>query len=230
MKKLASTSEGRVRRSSSHQALESCTEVKKVAIELTTLAQGNPSSPEVSIKASMIIASSEVKCTSKEKTALSSIDADFKRAIGIIEKALEHIQKELVTLTGSTASPEIIAAKTTTATTTSTSTTTSAPQGDDNPPTTTTTSTPAPTTSKKYSGLIISGGEKPLYSAGPSVEVYIPSTGQHCHLPDLPGDPRYFHTMEEMTVCGGREISTRKSCLTLIDGIWQNTTTLLRPR
>ena len=67
-----------------------------------------------------------------------------------------------------------------------------------------------------------------MCSVGNSVEVYIPSTGQHCQLPDLPGDPRYFHTMEEMTVCGGY-YGTR-TCLTLIDGTWQTTTTLLEER
>ena len=124
VRKLASASTGRVRRSSSHQALKSCTEVKKVAISLTTLVQKNPASHEVSIKASMIIASSEVKCTSEEKTALSSLEAAFERAKKTIEEALKDVQKEFVTLTGSTASPEVIAEKTTTATTS-----TAAPQG-----------------------------------------------------------------------------------------------------
>jgi len=86
--------------------------------------------------------------------------------------------------------------------------------------------------------LIISGGW-PYDSAGNSVEGYIPSTGQHyipstgqhCQLPDLPGGPRRDHTMEEMTVCGGGySDSAWTSCLTLIDGTWQNTTTMLEPR
>merc|ERR1719295_461938 len=75
--------------------------------------------------------------------------------------------------------------------------------------------------------LIISGGE-PQDSAGNSVEVFVPSTGQHCQLPDLPGAWRDVHTMEEMTVCGG--VDTERSCLTLIDGTWQTTTTLLEER
>jgi len=91
----------------------------------------------------------------------------------------------------------------------------------------------------KPKALIISGGEGYSgeggevysgYSVGNSVEVYIPSTGQHCQLPDLPGDPRDGHTMEEMTVCGGFVTSTGTSCLTLIDGTWQTTTTLLEER
>merc|ERR1711988_1430978 len=118
----------------------------------------------------------------------------------------------------------------------STSTTTSTPASTT---TTTTTYTQASTTTSKSTStpasnttaeaLIISGG-RPDDSVGNSVEAYIPSTGQHCQLPDLPGDPRLYHTMEEMTVCGGSFISTTKYCLTLIDGTWQTTTTLLNSR
>jgi len=86
-------------------------------------------------------------------------------------------------------------------------------------PTTTTSTTPT-------EALILAGG----FGSDNSVEAFIPSTGTHCRLPDLPGDPRVLHTMEEMTVCGGREMSTRRSCLTLIDGTWQETTTLVEPR
>jgi len=75
-------------------------------------------------------------------------------------------------------------------------------------------------------GLIISGGY-PRDSASQSVEVYVPSTGQHCQLPDLP-DRRYWHTMEKMTVCGGGDTLT--SCLTLTDAGWEVTTTLLEWR
>ena len=76
-----------------------------------------------------------------------------------------------------------------------------------------------------YSGLIISGGEN---RAGLSAEVFVPSTGKHCQLPDMPGQSRAFHTMEKMMMCGGSQ--TAKSCLTLIDGIWKETTTLLVDR
>ena len=69
-----------------------------------------------------------------------------------------------------------------------------------------------------YSGLIISGGEN---NAGTTAEVFVPSTGQHCRLPDMPGFRRYFHTMEKMVVCGG--IKDEKTCLTLTDGIWKET-------
>ena len=76
-----------------------------------------------------------------------------------------------------------------------------------------------------YLGLIISGGSPA--DSGQSVEVYVPSTGQHCQLPDLP-DRRYLHTMEKMTVCGGED--TRTSCITLTGDGWENTTTLLERR
>ena len=65
------------------------------------------------------------------------------------------------------------------------------------------------------------------------MEVFVPSTGQHCQLPDLPGDPRVLHTMEEMTLCGGTYLyyyDTIISCLTLVEGTWQKTTTLLDRR
>ena len=75
--------------------------------------------------------------------------------------------------------------------------------------------------------MIISGD---YYSAsvGQSVEVYVPSTGQHCQLPDLP-DRRYDHSMEKMMVCGGGYGDTFTSCLTLTDVGWERTTTLLKP-
>ena len=77
-----------------------------------------------------------------------------------------------------------------------------------------------------YLGLVISGGA-PSDSAAQSVEVYVPSTDQHCQLPDLP-DERELHTMEKLTVCGGDY--TRTSCLTLTDNGWENTNTLLERR
>ena len=80
-----------------------------------------------------------------------------------------------------------------------------------------------------YSGLLISGGF-PWNSVGTSVEVFVPSTGQHCQLPELL-DKRYYHSMEQMTVCGGYETDAGTSCLSLTaDGTWENTTTLLERR
>ena len=77
--------------------------------------------------------------------------------------------------------------------------------------------------------LIMSGGGgEPSDPAGNSLEVFLPSTGQHCHLPAMPGEERVDHSMEGLTVCGG--YSSHKSCISLSDGVWQNTTTLLQAR
>ena len=76
----------------------------------------------------------------------------------------------------------------------------------------------------KYLGLIISGG------IASSVEVFVPSTGQQCQLADITGDLMTYHIMENMTVCGGKANSHQRSCLTLTDGTWNNTATLLEQR
>ena len=64
------------------------------------------------------------------------------------------------------------------------------------------------------------------------MEVFVPSTGQQCELPDLPGG-RYYHTMENMTVYGGWDSGDEEvtSCLTLTaDGTWERTATLEEER
>ena len=76
-----------------------------------------------------------------------------------------------------------------------------------------------------YSGLIISGNEPG--GDGPRVEVFVPSTGQHCSLPYL-RDVSKGHTMEGTLLCGG---SKSKRCLNLTDdGTWERTVTLLNRR
>ena len=77
---------------------------------------------------------------------------------------------------------------------------------------------------KLFLGLIISGGSG---SVGKSAEVFVPFTGQHCTLPSLPAR-RENHTMEGRMVCGGDYTLT--SCLTLRDGSWESTVTLLQQR
>merc|ERR1711902_458916 len=94
-----------------------------------------------------------------------------------------------------------------------------------NPPT-----TEPPTTA----ALIISGGY-PLDSAGISVEVFVPTTGQHCQLPSLPGGRRSDHSVNDRTICGGGVYNvysaSRRSCLTLnSNGNWLETTSLLEQR
>ena len=87
-----------------------------------------------------------------------------------------------------------------------------------------------------YLGLITSTGS-PYESAGKTVEVFVPSTGQHCTLPDL-SMGRHDQTMEKMVLCGGvgsgRSGSDSTSCLicclTLTDAGWETTTTLPESR
>ena len=67
-------------------------------------------------------------------------------------------------------------------------------------------------------------------SVGRTAEVYVPSTGQHCRLPDMP-DRRRAHTQNVKTLCGGEySTDTQTSCLTLTDAGWEVTTTLLEER
>ena len=73
-------------------------------------------------------------------------------------------------------------------------------------------------------GLLMSGGA----GGGNSLEVFLPSSGQHCHLPTIPGEERVDHSMSGLTVCGGYNSLT--SCISLSHGAWQNTTTLLQAR
>ena len=73
-----------------------------------------------------------------------------------------------------------------------------------------------------YLGLIISGGSGYRGSIlTDTVEMFVPSTGQHCTLPDL--QTRYSHTMEEMVVCGGeaKYKETSIECLTLTRTGWR---------
>ena len=77
------------------------------------------------------------------------------------------------------------------------------------------------------SGLIISGGQSRVDVQ--SVEVFVPSTGRRCKLPELP-ERRYFHTMEGTVLCGGEGDSDGSTCLSLTDGRWERTTTLIERR
>ena len=89
-----------------------------------------------------------------------------------------------------------------------------------------------PSLQQSPSVLIISGGiTSHSDGVGKSVEAYVPSTGRHCNLTDLP-DARQGHTMDGRTLCGGGDDEdTAKSCLTLTDaGTWERTTTLLKYR
>ena len=75
-------------------------------------------------------------------------------------------------------------------------------------------------------GIMISGGGNT--GSGNNAEMFIPSTGEHCHLPDIPGPPRDAHSASGSTICGG--YYNKYSCISLVDGVWKNTTTLQEPR
>ena len=74
-------------------------------------------------------------------------------------------------------------------------------------------------------GLIITGGY--TNQSGISAELFIPSTGEQCKLPDMP-QHRLVHKMVGEMVCGG--LYSEWDCITLIDGEWQVTTELLESR
>ena len=74
-------------------------------------------------------------------------------------------------------------------------------------------------------GIIISGG----FGAQTSVEVFVPSTGQSCLLPNMP-DERFGHTLDSLLICGGYEVSTSTTCLSFTSGQWITSHTLVEER
>ena len=84
-----------------------------------------------------------------------------------------------------------------------------------------------------FLGLLISGGYSHFEpgttpEALTDVEVWAPSTGQHCTVSSLPTF-RASHSQEGSIVCGG--FDDTKSCLTLTaEGSWERTTALLEER
>jgi len=67
--------------------------------------------------------------------------------------------------------------------------------------------------------IIVTGG----VSADTSVDLLFNNGSYYCGLPNLPED-RYIHSQNGFVTCGGgHENSTRKSCLTFVDGEWQQT-------
>ena len=84
-------------------------------------------------------------------------------------------------------------------------------------------------------GLLISGGYDATdgFVRLTDVELWVPTTGQHCTVSSLP-TARSYHSQEGRTVCGGGSDNpgdTPTSCLTLsVGGSWEKTTTLLESR
>merc|ERR1711963_515037 len=99
----------RVRRSdATGTALASCTEVSTVSITMLTLVIDFPTSPDIVTFAANIVASTSVVCTTDEQDALAALATSFEEAITHLAEAIEAIQEQLATLTGTTASAETI--------------------------------------------------------------------------------------------------------------------------
>ena len=79
--------------------------------------------------------------------------------------------------------------------------------------------------------LLVSGGY-PHTTSSNTAEIFLPFTMQHCRLPDIPGNPRWYHTMEDLSICGGlwSETDVRKTCLTLRGEGWEVSSHLLHQR
>ena len=74
-------------------------------------------------------------------------------------------------------------------------------------------------------GILIAAGGP---NGGNTVEMFFPSTGKHCRLPDIPGLTKESHSVIGTTICGG--YSTKYECVSLIDGAWKTTARLQEPR
>ena len=98
------------RRSRRAAAAASCTEVNTIAVKLTDLAIEFPGAPDILEYAAKIIASSSVVCTPAEKTALAAVDAAFDEAVSVLADAVEAAHDQLEELTGTTPTPEMVAA------------------------------------------------------------------------------------------------------------------------
>ena len=61
------------------------------------------------------------------------------------------------------------------------------------------------------------------------MEALLANGTSYCTLPDLPDD-RYKHTQDGLTACGGPRSGTWDSCVTLTDGQWTQSHTLLHMR
>ena len=62
-----------------------------------------------------------------------------------------------------------------------------------------------------------------------TVEVLFKNGTSYCTLPDV-SEFRYFHTQDGLTACGGPNFDTQDNCVTLTDGQWTQSHTLLHMR
>ena len=62
-----------------------------------------------------------------------------------------------------------------------------------------------------------------------SVEVLYANGTSYCTLPDLPAN-RYQHSQDGFLICGGGDPDTLNNCLTLVNGTWTQSHSLLHAR
>jgi len=80
-----------------------CAEVVTYATDLAAMAKNFPASPAIVTTAAKITGAS-VTCSEAEKTSLTTVQADLVEAVATVDTALEAVQTQLMTLTGSTVS------------------------------------------------------------------------------------------------------------------------------
>ena len=112
MKSLAGSPNGKAfpssRLGSERRSAPDCSQVVRLASQLTVLVMKYPSSPEVLVMSGQITGVSSITCSDQEKGSLTVLEKPFEEAIAYLDDALESVQQQLIILTGSTASTENI--------------------------------------------------------------------------------------------------------------------------
>merc|ERR1711913_208164 len=104
MSSLAGTSTGRKLRATA----TTCAEVISKSTEVTVLVSQSPQSSQISVLAVEISSvTSSVTCSDAEKTSITTQISEVESAISMISDALEAVQEQIKTLTGSTASVSV---------------------------------------------------------------------------------------------------------------------------
>lgn len=103
------------------RAASTCAEVITYATKLVKMSENFPSSPDIATTAAKI-SGANVTCSASEKASLTSVSTELDKAAATIAIALDAVQEQLLTLTGSTVSTAALtsAAATTSAGTVST--------------------------------------------------------------------------------------------------------------
>jgi len=104
MSSLAGASTGRKLRATA----TTCAEVITKSTEVTVLVSQSPQSSQISVLAVEISSvTSSVTCSDAEKTSITTQISEVESAISMISDALEAVQEQIKTLTGSTASVSV---------------------------------------------------------------------------------------------------------------------------